>query len=377
MSVEAITSSPAAPPPAVDEILTPPNPIIDEPNPGAGDKPEPVKADKAPAEKPLSARDALKAAAEKLEKQDTEAKPDAAQKARDETGKFAAKDDKATDKVAEPVKADAKPKVEVDKTAPHYEAPSRFSPDAKAKWTEVDESIRAETHRAIKELEQGHAKYKEDATNYEQFREFHKLAKDTNTDPVTALRQYVGIDKLLSENLVAGLERICANKGLSLKEVAAHVMGQPADKAESQSAATIRALEAKIAKIEQSVGSVTGHLTDQQARTANEEVAAFAKDKPLFDELSEQIVSHITNNGLSLPEAYDRAVSDAQALAQRLGFIPKTDAAPPASDVDLVAQTQRGQKSITGAPSAGSAPVTQKPSSSIKDAIRRAMQQSV
>jgi hypothetical protein len=372
MSVEAITSSPSAPPPAVDEILVPPSPIIDEPNPGAGDKPEPVKADKAPAEKPLSARDALKAAAEKLEKQDADAKPDAkAEKARDETGKFAAKEG---EKIADPKAAEAKPKVEPDKTAPHYEAPARFSTDAKAKWTEVDESVRAETHRAIKELEQGHAKYKEDATNYEQFREFHKLAKDTNTDPVTALRNYVGIDKLLSENLVAGLERICTNKGISLKEVAAHIMGQPADKVQSQSAAEIRQLKAELAEIKQSVGTVTGHLTEQQSRTAADEVAVFAKDKPLFDELSDKIVSHITNDGLSLQAAYDKAVSDAQALAQRLGFIPKTEAAPLVPDVDLVAQTQRGQKSIAGAPSAGSAPASQKPSSSIKDALRRAMQ---
>jgi hypothetical protein len=378
MSTEiASTPTVAAPPPAdVNEILVPPNPISDEP-PQADQKPE-VK-EKQP-EKPLSARDALKAAAEKIDKQETGAKDKAAEekptdKARDETGKFkSAEPAKEPGKDAE--KVEAKP---LDKTVPHNEAPSRFSPEAKAKWAEADETVRAETHRAIKELEQGHAKYKQDATDYEPFREFHKLAREKNVDPVAALRQYVGIDQLLASDFKAGIERICANKGISLKEFATQVLNQPADKAEQESSAYVRRLEAQIAEqgkqlaaVAQKVNGVDTHISEQQNKAFEAEVETFAADKPLFNELSEVIVSHIANNGLSLQDAYDKALSDAQAMAQRLGFIPQAQAAT-IPDADLEAQTLRGQKSIAGAPSAGSAPATHKPSPNIKAALLRAM----
>lgn len=380
MSTEiAAPAAVSAPAPVADvnEIIVPPNPINTEPNPGAGDKPEPVKADKAPAEKPLSAREALKAAAAKVEKQEADA-----DKPRDEaTGKFKAKEGEAD---ATAAKAEAKPAEKpTDKPAekaPHHEAPSRFSTEAKAKWETVDDSVRAETHRALKELEQGHAKYKQDATDFEPFREFHKLAKEKNVDAAAALKQYVGIDQLLASDFKAGIERICANKGISLKEFAAHVLNQPADKAEQESSAYVRKLEVKIAEqgqqlaaVVQKLNGVDSHISEQQNKTFEAEVADFAKDKPLFDELSDEIIAHIANNGLSLTEAYDKALGDAQAMAQRLGFIPQASSAPTA-DVDLEAQTLKGQKSIAGAPSAGSAPATQKPSSSVKDAIKRAIQ---
>lgn len=371
MSTEiAATPSTIVPPPAVaDDIASPPQPIRDEPQ-TAPETPEPVKTDKT-AEK-LSARDALKAAAAKVEKQEAGDKTDEVKpsdKARDETtGKF---------KAAEPAKeAKAAPDVEakpaLDKSISHNEAPSRFSPEAKAKWAEADETVRAETHRAIKELEQGHAKYKQDATDFEPFREFHKLAREKNVDVSYALKQYVGIDKLLAEDFRAGIERICENKGIKLEDFAQHVLKNPVTPQQQQATARERALEAKIADLEKKITGVDSVITQQQSRTFEAEVEAFARDKPLFDELSEVIVSHIANNGLSLQDAYDKAVADAQAMAQRLGFIPKTvTAAIP--DADLEAQTLRGQKSIAGAPSAGSAPATTKPSPNIKAALLRAM----
>lgn len=373
MSTEAV-SAPAvvAPPAPAEDILVPPNPISDEPQPAPEKAPEPVKADK-PAEK-LSAREALKAAAEKVEKQESatkekpaEAKP--VEKARDETGKFAPKAGEP-EKVAAPVVA--KP-VELDKSVPHNEAPARFSPEAREKWATADETVRAETHRALKELEQGHAKYKQDATDFEPFREFHALAKEKNVDAAAALRQYVGIDQLLAKDFRAGIERICQNKGFKLEDFAAHVLKNPVTPQQQQATAREQALEAKIAQLEQKVNGVGSTLTEQQTKTYEAEVEAFSADKPAFAELSEQIASYIANDGLSLPEAYDKALKDAQALAQRLGFIPKTETAPIVPDVDLEAQTLRGQKSIAGAPSAGSAPASQKPSPNIKAALLKAM----
>ena len=72
---------------------------------------------------------------------------------------------------------------------------------------------------------------------------------------------------------------------------------------------------------------------------------------------------------LALDDAYAKAISDQQALARQMGFIPQ-QAAPVEAPA---AQTLKGTKSITGAPSAGSYQATQKPSSSNLEAVRKAL----
>lgn len=388
MSEAAIaTAEAAAPPPAaVEEIPVAPQPIRDEPHSEAEVKPEPGQAKEPPAEKKLTAREALEKAAAKVGKDEAAPKGEksaetktAAEKARDETGKFKAGEKLDADgKPIDPAKAvDAKA---TDKAAPHHQAPTRFSADAKAEWDKLPEPVKAETHRAIRELEQGHQKYKEAAANYEPFREFHALAKEVGADPAAALKEYVGIDRLLGQNFVAGLERIAANKGLDLKSVAREILGAEAGKpqqtAEGQ---TVAELRREIADLKRGLTGISGNLQQRDRASAETEalkhVEAFAQraDKPHFAELSDAIAQHIANDGLSLEDAYDRAFETAQSLAASLGFIPKPANTGP-SAADLEAQTQKGQKSIAGAPSAGSAPAAHKPSSSIRDALRRAIQ---
>ena len=343
-------------------------------------------------------RDTLKAAAAKVEgetdKPAGEVKP---QPSRDQTGKFAkgeaAADPKAAGSQTTDPKTAERPAPKVDASVPHAQAPARFSPDAKAEWDKLPESVKAETHRALRELEQGHGKYKESATRYEtSYKEFDALAKQFNADPKKVLQEYVGIDRLLGENFVGGLQRIAENKGVDLKEVARQILGADAQRPSAQqqpgqgqpqagqfppeAAAVIRNLQQTVQRLEQQVTGVTSHVSEQARssaeRAAMSEVEAFAANRPYFNELSEQIAAHITNDGLSLEQAYDTAFNNAQAMARSLGFIPQPAAA---SAADLEAQTLKGRKSIAGAPSAGSSPAAHKPSSSIRDALRKAISQ--
>lgn len=360
-----------------------PNPIaIDnvDPNPPDPEKVEAKVKEPVVAPKPTM-RETLEKAAAKIEKDNPTEKPVETQAQRDEKGKFAAKPDASKPETlkAEPVKGaevvekaspTAAEKGQPGASANPADAPARFSPDAKAAWATAPDAVKAEVHRAVRELESGITQHKE---RWAPLAEYDELAKKSGTTIDRALKEYVGIDKMLGENFAAGIERICANKGVNLREFAAQILGQAPDQVQAQSETKIRQLERVVQQLQEQVGGVTGTLQTQAEKDINNQIAAFAQDKPLFSELSAEIASHIANDGLSLEDAYDTAVTNAKAKAARLGFIPQAPAADPIVP-DRAAQTHKGQLSIAGAPSAGSTPATQQPSSSIRDALRRATQ---
>lgn len=400
-------------------IIDTPNPISTEPQPELPlEREEPradAKPDKEPA-KPITARDALKRAAEKVAKDTAEPSKTAAVKSepvkaeakldakvdakadttvepkaetkpeqpRADDGKFAAKDADAAKPVADAkVPSDPKLTSESAKPAdakpnlPSYtasEPPKRFSPDAKEAWATAPDSVRAEVSRMEKELTQGYEKHRNDAEAFNNVREFDEMAKKSGTDLKTALTNYTNMERVLRADPIKGLELICQNAGLSLKDVAAHVMGQTPEQNASQTDATIRELRATVQQLEQKVGGVTETIQTQRTQTTHESVIKFAADHPRFDELSDDIAFFLKTRTQDLAEAYN--------LAERLNPAPVKPAAPAASTApielpkpDLAAQTAKGSKSIAGSPSAGSDPVTRQPSRNIKESLRRAMAQ--
>lgn len=307
-----------------------------------------------------------------------EAKPEA---------KVEPKEAKAEPKVEAKPEVKAEPrgetKTEAPETrpdAPYREPPSRFSPDAKTAWETAPDPVKAEVHRAIKELEQGHQKYKADAEAYSEVREYAELAKKHGTTVKQALDNYIGIERKLQQDPVAGLEQIVANlnlkapdgRPLSLHDVAAHILNQSPDEQASRQSSTIQQLNAKIAQLEQMVGGVTQSIQQQQATATNAEVAAFAKDHPRFEELSEDIAFFLQSDKVPAHLTPRERLSEAYKLAERLN--PASVASAPATAVTPPAPLNpAGQKSITGSPATGSNPAPRKgPAPSLDDAIERA-----
>lgn len=375
-----------------DELNVPAEPVapetvVAEPNPISTDNVDheavaKAEADKAtpkppePEPKKLTAREAIEKAANTVD-----SKERAGDAPRDDKGKFQSSkpaEPGAEAKAAEPAKTpeagatqqQAPATTEPPKAKqPHDDPPARFSPEAKAAWQTVPEHARAETHRAIRELETG---IEEHRKRFEPIREYDEMAKQHGTDLKSALDRYVSFDRLLNESPIEGIESILRDKGLPpLREIAAHVLGQKVEPATAE-AQTIRRLETTIAQLQQQVGQIGGSIKQQTAQTIEQQVAAFAADKEDFDALSDKVAEHI-RAGKPLEEAYSQAKTDAQELAKRLGFIPAATVPTPAT-VDLIAQTDRGQKSIAGAPGAGSAPAARKASSSVADSVKRAFQ---
>lgn len=385
----------------IEPAVAIPVPLSNESNTvgGKGDVVEPKKA--AP-----TAREALKAAAEKVARENPEdgSKPGdkagdpkdlnkGAQLARGEGGKFAPKDGKqptAADTAAEAARvaaltpearaaetkaaAAAKPGADQPGASKHA-APERFSPDAKAAWETAPEPVKAEVHRAFREMEAGIEKHRAGAQKYETVKDFDELASKNGTNLRTALTKYVNTEQLLRTNPLKGLNEICGNLGISLRQVAEVVMGQAPDQRAAQSDSEIRELKATVQRLEQQVGGVTQTLGQQDKKQLENHIVKWSEGKVHFEILAPHIAEAIAASpGTSLDDAYQGALAKFPELSA--GKPPATDttlAASAAAAEALPEQIGKGERSIAGARNgSGSDLVDQPRSTSIKDSLRRA-----
>lgn len=262
----------------------------------------------------------------------------------------------------------AKPEDAAKPATTFAEAPSRFSPDAKAAWATAPEPVKAEVTRAIKELEGGIQQYQQ---AFEPYKDFDKQLKATGQTFKEVFDHYTGIENLLAQDPIKGLDTICRNLGLSIEQVAAHVLGQPQDQQRTQTDTYINELKSEIADLKKQIGGVTTTIQSQQEKALLDQIDAFAADPAhgRFDELSETITKLLTNGmAPNLEEAYTMAdrLNPAPVVA------PPVPAAPAAQQQTASPQTRKGQLSPSGAPASGSNPASRKPPESPRDALQRA-----
>lgn len=371
-------AAPAAPEtPAAATIEAP----VTTPNPVESSGPE--KAPEAVVETKPSAtvKDAIVKAEAKLKEAPKDAqKPVEAKtepKPRDETGKF------ASTKPAEPAQTtqpaapvDQKPVAAAEqpgKPTQFSEAPKRFSDEAKTHWATAPEPVRAEIHRAVKELEGGISQYREVV---EPLKPYMQLAQQHGTTISKALDQYIGIERALKSSdpahKNAALADVFQTAGINPREWAAQLLGQSPDQVASEQDATIRELRQHIGRLEQQIGGVTQNIQKQREQATLAEINKFAEAHPRFEELAGDIAFFMESGRTSdLSEAYE--------LAERLNPAPLQALAASAQAPVIPAQPSadaqpKGTKSISGAPSPGSSPAAKRgPSPSIRDALKTAM----
>ena len=374
----------------IQQEAAPPTPISNEP-PAAGE----AKLE-TPKEMP-STRDALRAAAAKVEAREA-AKVDPAKDpakgadlTRDQTtGKFAPKDAKPTDPAAAKPAPGEKPDVQPAPAAKAEDAasaakrtvaaPERFSNDAKAVWDTAPEPVKAEVDRMHREMTQGIDKYRKSAERDEKLARFHDQAERGGTTVETALDRYTKMEGLLRQNPMKGLEAVCENIGVSLRQVAEIVLGKAPDQDRADTDTTIRELRQTVQRLEQQVGGVTQGIEKQRTDGLQKQIESWAADRPMFDIYAPHIATEIREGAANLDEAEERVFQkypQLAELAKASGKKPDADpalkpAASSAAAPDLSAQTEKGSKSITGAPTGGSEPTARKPSGSIKEALKRA-----
>ena len=264
---------------------------------------------------------------------------------RDERGRFAPK---AAEAEVEPeAKAEpAAPDPTLDDLARHF----RQHPEAAALLGTADPRLRAALQSRLGEMEKGIGEYRE---QWDSLRRYDEMARAGGTTLAAALEQYTQIEQTLARNPIQGLEMICANIGLDLRQVAAHVAGKPYERD-----AEVASLQQRLAAAERELNV---HRTQHRAGI-EKQVHDFFAAHPRANDLWRDMQVWI-NNGFGLEDAYRRAEAlnpDTTAPAARTG-----GGEPPP-------EPRKQPVSVRGAPSSGSHPVRSTEVMSLRDALERA-----
>jgi hypothetical protein len=312
----------------------------------------------------LDSADAPKEAAKPVE---ADAKPKG-DRVRNPDGTFAPL---TADKSATITPATAEAPKPVDATvAPAEDAPSRFSPDAKAAWKDAPPAVKGEIKRAITELESGLAQKNDKLRSFEGLEQYVPLAAQGGKTVAQIFENYVGFERMVRQNPIQGTMHLLSNLGISAHEVAAAILGQEPSQQAAQSDRTIMELRQQVQQLQQQVGTVAQTFEQQQTAEAMRMIEQFKSNKPRFDELRNDMQFFMEHGKAStLDEAY--------ALAEKLNPLPQVTPPPASAPVQAVpaipaAQTRKAALSVTGSPAAGSNPTLRKDPSSRRGALDNA-----
>jgi phage-related protein len=316
-------------------------------------------------------------------------------KARADDGKFA----KAADK------AEAEPDAKAEKGAPekvateqagserrtsegrHPEPPARFLPEARAKWANVPNEVKAEFQRVSQEMEQESQQFRASHDRYSQLKDFDDLARSNGRDLRESLTKVNEVENAMAQNPIAGLDAVLREIGprkadgspLTIMDVANYLtqnpqayqsqhqqraMPQPA--AQPQTNHELQELRDKVLSLEAN-------------QTVVPVIEKFAADKTDFDALADKIepilksgvIEQLYGTGLSLEqklsEAYRMAGGQGPASRFDTETLPSHSDATPARPVNPDA----GKKSVRGAPADGTDTSVEEPETDLREMLRK------
>jgi hypothetical protein len=313
----------------------------------------------------------------------------AAERVRDEKGRFAARTEEPEPVVAKAKTVEPGAKVEpapvapvVDALAPPAEPvkpPPGFSPTAKVVWDkealskEEWDAVKRDIAKRNEEVDRGFEKYK----GVDRYAE---MAKQSGTTLDKALENYVGIEQDLRRDFIGGISRICQNQGISPLALANQILArngvapsevQPGDQPQARQPAPIDPNA-----IAQSVREQI--RAEQLQEEVNRSIKQFGSDpKNQFFENVRQDMTRLlqADAANSLEDAYDKACWANPEIRNLL--IKQQSVAAPDTSAKAAAATQAraASKSITGSPIPNAS--AKGPDISIEDEIRQLMDASV
>lgn len=325
--------------------------------------------------------EAAKGAKEKLDEAE-KAKPDAKQPEPDKAKAEApAKADEPADKADKSAAEkpatgqEAADKSRQSEGRQHQEPPARFLPEARTKWGNVPNEVKAEVHRVAQEYESEIAKGKQATERYEPLRQFDEIAQKNGRELKDSLAKVVQIETALARSPVIGLEMILREIGprkadgspVSLYEIAQVIAKQtPQQFAQNMQGAIpqarqqqpqvappqVKALEDRIAGLESRLMASAGQPI----------IDAFRASHTDYDALEQQIAAILKSKVID--QIYGTGLSPAQKLEQAYrmagGQTPSRSEPEPAPAHSAAAADRPvdpdGTKSIRGAPNGGKDP---------------------
>lgn len=352
------------------------------------DKPEPAK-------KPESVRDTLESVKKDIDKADKaeapeakiEEKPKADAKA--ETPKA---DDKPEAAKPEAKESEApKPASGRDGDEPrqsegrkHVDPPARFLPEARTKWANVPNEVKAEVHRVSQEYETELTQAREARERYEPIRQFDEMARKAGGSLESTLNKLVQIEQAMARNPIAGLDMVLREAGprkpdgspMTIAEVARYVAQQSPEQMQAmlqQSQPQQRQPDPEVIQLRHQVETMQAQVASSALMPL---VDRFAASHPDYHALEPQM-AEILRSGV-IEKLFGTGLSPDQRLAEAYrmaGGSPSqsgTAQEPPAPQA-RPEPLDAGTKSVRGAPNGGSDPVFERPNVSTRDLLRDEM----
>lgn len=360
-------------------------------------KDEDAKAEAEAKEKGQKATDEARAKAEEAKDADKGKEPEKAEKpeakaekVRAEDGKFAKKQEDQPEKAEKgaPEKAAAERSAPEDNRQSegrkYAEPPARFLPEARTKWANVPNEVKAEFHRVSQEMETEIAQSKEARERYEPIRQFDEIARSNGRDLKDSLAKVTQIEQQLARNPIAGLDAILREIGprkqdgspVSLMDVVQHIAQNP--HAYHQATTAMPTQQPAQQQANPEIEALKAEIQSMRAeQTVVPLIREFSQSHSDFDALSPQI-EQILSSGV-IEKIYGNGLSPEQKLAEAYrmaGGVPSSRSDPaPVSDHSVaekpVPSNDAGTKSIRGAPDDGADTSVEEPETDLREMLRK------
>ena len=322
------------------------------------------KVSPAPVETPKAAETPAAASAE----------PTAAERARDDKGRFAPRAEQV--EAAKAVNPDAVVEtapVEAPKPARKY--PSSWKKDYEPIFQELAgnekyKSILDEVERRENDFHTGIKRYDEDAKFAQSIRKsiapFEATIRTLGVAPEQAIQGLLASDHALRYGSPAQKAQAVRSLFQSYGLDAQTIFGQQQQQAAADP--NYSHLEQQLQQVQQTNQQLLSSFQKQMADQANAELESFKKDKPYFDEVREEMgllyqAAIQANRPITLQEAYDKAVYATPATREKLlaEQQAKAEAERKAKAQQAVTQAKSAAVQVKGAPPGASQGKTSKP----------------
>lgn len=352
----------------------------------------PHKEPAAEEKKPESRMDAIKRAADDLDKAappKAEEKPEAKVEEAKEPKPEAAKP-------VEDVKPEAEKKAETPteerQRRQPIEAPANFLPRSKELWQNTPHEVRADMQRVITEAQTEAAQYREASKEYEAIKPYAEMAKQGGTTIDVALGKYVNMEQAFRTDPARGFRELAQNMQMTPAQMIGHIAAaynvrpeqlgahmaerpheytfqrQPQQQ-QPQRNTEVEALKATVAQMQQK------QVISEVERDI---IAPFRAENPRYEELKDTIASFL--GSAIIPQTlspHDRLAA-AYDMAVRISPSTRAAAAPDLGERDQsdsrAGDDFGGTKSVRGAPASGVDVSTQRRGKMSRgDAIKAAM----
>ncbi|MGN6768269.1 MAG: hypothetical protein ACTHJQ_00275 [Rhizobiaceae bacterium] len=364
-------------------------------------KEEDAKAEAETKEKAGKATEDAKAKVEEKEKTEAkEPKPEEkTAKARDESGKFTKADkveDQPADKAADKGAAE---KPAAERSAPednrqsegrkYAEPPARFLPEARTKWANVPDVVKAEFHRLSQEMETELDQSKAARERYEPIRQFDEIARSNGRELKDSLAKVVQIEQHIARDPIGAIDTILREIGprkqdgspVSLYEVAQVVM-QRGPQALAPSIPQQQGSDPKVSILEREINSLksqiaTASVTPVIERFASQHTDYHTLEPQIAAVLKSGVIDQIYGPGLQPDQKLEQAYRMAGGTMSPSRSEPETGSAhsevttAPSRDVGKQPSIDAGTKSVRGAPANGADTAVEEATTDLTELLRK------